>query len=374
VARILLIDTVYPAFIRWLYQRDPSLAALSHAAQFEQAHASCYHNVSVWAEPLRLLGHEVGEVWANHAPLQHSWCREQGRMDLFPGGERAGLDVQLGALHDHPGWFLPICAAQVRAFRPDILWLADLYTFHDGFLSTVEGQYRHAIGQNAATPPTTPLRRLDLLVSASAVSVGQFRAGGMTAELLPHGFNPRILQHLPDPPEDPVRPFGFFGSIHAAHRQRQDLLLAIAGRMPIDIWTDAALPTAFGATGMRRHPALWAAPMYRELARTATVLNAHLDGTGDWATNQRLYEVTGCGAVLLTDRKANLGELFAIDRECVAYVGVEDCVEKARWLADHPAERAAIAARGQRRTLTDHTVFQRGLHIQEILAAHGLAG
>jgi spore maturation protein CgeB len=103
------------------------------------------------------------------------------------------------------------------------------------------------------------------------------------------------------------------------------------------------------------------------------VLNSHLDGTGDWATNQRLFEVTGCGVALLTDRKSNLGELFDIDRECVAYDSAEDCVEKARWLADHPAERAAIAARGQRRTLTDHSVFQRGLCIQEILCAHGMA-
>ena len=113
--------------------------------------------------------------------------------------------------------------------------------------------------------------------------------------------------------------------------------------------------------------------MHMEVARTATVLNSHLDGTGDWATNQRLYEVTGCGAVLLTDRKSNLSELFELDRECVAYDGPEDCAEKARWLADHPAEGAAIAACGQRRALTDHTVFQRGLRIQEILATHGMA-
>lgn len=370
MARILLIDTVYPAFIRWLYQREPELARQSHAAQLEHALETCYHNVSVWAEPLRLLGHEVREVWANHAPLQHSWCRENGRMDLFPEGEAANL---LAGSHAKPDWFMAICAAQVRAFRPDILWLADLYTFHDGFLVTVDGAYRRAIGQNAATPPTTSLRRLDLAVSASAENVRHFRSGGLAAELLPHGFNPRILQHLPEPPDEPVRPFGFFGSLYPAHRQRQAQLLAIAGQMPIEVWTDATLPPEFAATRIKRHLALWGAAMYREVARTATVLNSHLDGTGDWATNQRLFEVTGCGVALLTDRKSNLGELFDIDRECVAYDSAEDCVEKARWLADHPAERAAIAARGQRRTLTDHSVFQRGLCIQEILCAHGMA-
>ncbi len=371
MARILLIDTVYPAFIRWLYQHEPELAAQGHAAQLHRAKETGYHNVSVWADPLRLLGHEVGEVWANHAPLQHAWCREQGRMDLLPGGA-AGLPALLAGPQP-ADWFLQVCAAQVRAFRPDILWLADLYTFHDGFLAAVEGHYRHAIGQNAAVPPTTPLRRLDLAVSASAENLRHFREGGLAAELLPHGFNPRILHHLPEPPALPVRPFGFFGSLYPAHREREALLLDLAGRMPIEVWTDAALPPTFAATQAIRHPALWGGAMYAEVARTATVLNAHLDGTGDWATNQRLYEVTGCGAALLTDRKSNLADLFVLDSECVAYDGPEDCAEKARWLADHPAERAAIAARGQRRTLTDHSVFQRGLRIQEILAMHGMA-
>ncbi|MES2711366.1 MAG: glycosyltransferase [Pseudomonadota bacterium] len=369
MARILLIDTVYPAFIRWLYQAEPELAAESHAVQLRRATDTGYHNVSVWADPLRLLGHEVCEVWANHAPLQRAWCREQGRLDLIPGATAS--DMVLGAMPTD--WFLPICAAQVRAFRPDILWLADLYTFHDGFLSAVEGHYRHAIGQNAAVPPTTPLRRLDVAVSASDCILRHFRDQGLAAELLPHGFNPRILHHLPDPPEPPARPLGFFGSLHPAHRGRESLLLDVARRMPIEIWTEAALPPAFAGSQAKRHPALWGGAMHAEAARTATVLNSHLDGTGDWATNQRLYEVTGCGAALLTDRKSNLAELFVPGRECVAYDSAEDCAEKARWLAEHPAERAEIAERGQRRTLTDHTVFQRGLRIQEILATHGMA-
>ena len=380
MARILLIDTVYPAFIRWLYEREPELAARGPAAQLRRAIEMGYHNVSVWAEPLRLLGHEVGEIWANHAPLQHSWCREQGRLDLFPGGAAVELPGLLAGFHHRlPGlrqaadWFLPICAAQVRAFRPDILWLADLYSFHDGFLAAVDGCYRHVIGQNAAVPPTTPLRRLDLAVSASAANLRHFREGGLPVELLPHGFNPLILHHLPDPPIPPVRPLGFFGSLYPAHREREALLHGLAARMPIEVWTDAALPPAFATTKATRRDALWGGEMHAEVARTATVLNSHLDGTGDWATNQRLYEVTGCGATLLTDRKSNLAELFVLDSECVAYDGPEDCAEKARWLAAHPSECAAIAARGQRRTLTDHTVFQRGLRIEEIFAAHGMA-
>ena len=371
--RILLIDTVYPEFVRWLYDQEPDLIERSHAAQLERALETCYHNVSVWADPLRLLGYEVHEVWANHAPLQYSWCREQGRLDLFPGSESTNLAAAFAAIQAEKRWYQEICAAQVRALRPDILWLSNLYSFDDRFLAEVEGHYRFAIGQNAAMPPQGPLSRFDLAVSASAANVAFFRERGLSAELLPHGFNPRILRHLPDAREAERRPLGFFGSFYEAHGQRREQMLTIAAQLPIEIWTDSRLPAEFAATGMVRHKALWGAEMYREVARTGVVLNSHLDGTGDWATNQRLYEVTGCGSVLLTDMKANLGDLFAIGSECVAYAGAEDCVEKARWLASHPAERAAIAEQGQRRTLTEHTVFHRGLRIQDILARHGFA-
>lgn len=368
--RILLVDTVYPEFIRWLYEARAELVGLSHAEQLEAALESCYHNVSVWAEPLRLLGFEVHEVWANHAPLQYAWCREHSRLDLFPGSPHTAIAPMLAAVEGDRRWYLDICAAQVKALRPDILWLANLYSFDDAFLASVEDHHRFAIGQNAAMPPEKELRRLDLAVSASASNVAFFRSRGLRAELLPHGFNPRILRHLPEEREAERRPLGFFGSFYPAHSERRAQMAAIAAALPIEIWTDARLPPEV-ATRARCHPALWGAAMYREVARTGTVLNSHLDGTGDWATNQRLYEVTGCGSVLLTDMKANLGQLFEIGSECVAYAGAEDCIEKARWLAEHPTERAAIAARGQRRTLTEHTVHHRGLRIQDILAQSG---
>ena len=39
----------------------------------------------------------------------------------------------------------------------------------------------------------------------------------------------------------------------------------------------------------------------------------------DNATNMRLFEATGCGAMLITDAKQNLGDLFSVGVEIVAY-------------------------------------------------------
>ena len=43
---------------------------------------------------------------------------------------------------------------------------------------------------------------------------------------------------------------------------------------------------------------------------TRIVVNRHIDVAEGYANNMRLYEATGMGALLITDRGRNLGELF----------------------------------------------------------------
>jgi len=77
--------------------------------------------------------------------------------------------------------------------------------------------------------------------------------------------------------------------------------------------------------------------------------------------------VTGVAGCLLTDWKPNLGEMFAIDKEVVAYRSIAECIEKGRWLLEHPAERRAIAAAGQARTLREHTFGHRAARFDAIV-------
>ena len=81
----------------------------------------------------------------------------------------------------------------------------------------------------------------------------------------------------------------------------------------------------------------------------------------------RLYEATGVGTCLLTDWKPNLHELFEPDKEVVAYQSPEECVEKIKWLLEHPEERERIAQAGQARTLQKHTFAQRAIQLNEII-------
>jgi spore maturation protein CgeB len=84
----------------------------------------------------------------------------------------------------------------------------------------------------------------------------------------------------------------------------------------------------------------------------------------------RLYEATGVGAMLLTDRKDNLHELFEIDKEVVSYSSKEEAAELVRYYLDHPEESQKIAQAGQARTLRDHTYEKRMSELVSILQGH----
>ena len=94
--------------------------------------------------------------------------------------------------------------------------------------------------------------------------------------------------------------------------------------------------------------------MYKILNQAKICVNRHIDIADGYANNMRLYEATGMGALLVTDNKMNITELFAPGKEIIVYDNSADLVSKIEYYLRHPREREKIAAAGQRRTLKDH--------------------
>jgi len=69
----------------------------------------------------------------------------------------------------------------------------------------------------------------------------------------------------------------------------------------------------------------------------------------------------------LTERRANIQDLFADETEVVTYDSPGECIEKAQWLLSHPAQCNDIAQRGQQRTLRDHTFDRRAGEFMELI-------
>ncbi len=347
--RILFLNTYYQAFMNGLYARQPELDTLPYYQQKRVLIDSCFGDSDFYSTGMASAGWEADELIINASRLQETWAREQD----FPVDDCNAILLE-----------------QIRRYRPDVLYLQDLSPATEAFITAVRPFVHLIVGQIASPiPEQTHLQGFDLIISSFPHFVKQFRKMGITAYYQPLAFEPRILNRLPQVVRE--IPVSFVGGISPYHGTGLTVLETIAKSIPLDVWGYGAqaLPPE-SPLRQRHHGEAWGLQMFSLLAGSRITLNRHIDVAENHANNMRLFEATGCGALLLTDYRDNLGELFEIGREVVAYRSPEEAVLLARYYQQHPEEAAAIARAGQQRTLRDHS-YQRLMHqTAQILERH----
>jgi hypothetical protein len=195
--------------------------------------------------------------------------------------------------------------------------------------------------------------------------VQHFKDAGLPAHQHHLGFEPDILSALGPPPEQQDVLLSFVGALSAAHAGRISFLEAIARKFPLKIWVPS-LAGLHASSPLRAcwQGEAWGREMYAILRRSRIVLNSHIGDARGAATNMRLFEATGVGAFLLTDGAKDIETLFRPSVEIEPYVSLADCLEKIEYFLSRNAQRKAIAAAGQKRTLSTHNYFSR---TQELL-------
>lgn len=401
--RLLTITGKHPQQIARIYQRHPELRNQSYASQHEALVADSFAGAEIWSAGLVELGYETERVYANAEAAQTQWAVENG----------LGYDN---------GWMRQISAAQVKAYRPDILFVT-LNAVDACFLRQLKEEnnsLRLVIGWCGIpfAEHVETLHECDTVLSNVPELVADLRAHGLRAHHLNHAFDPRVLDYL-DLAREPRLDFSFIGSINVRpgfHVERHALLRQLVRRTDVQIWSGVTRPTrrqfwrlrakqvAFdiariaerlGASSVleslpklhqatnwterpdngdpidsqvanRAQPPVFGLDMFEKLRDSRVVLNTHIDASKS-ASNMRLYETTGVATCLLTDWKDNLPELFEPDTEVVTYRSVEECVERIDYLLTHESQRRAIAAAGQKRTLARHTIYRRAEQLDAIL-------
>jgi len=69
----------------------------------------------------------------------------------------------------------------------------------------------------------------------------------------------------------------------------------------------------------------------------------------------RVFEITGAGGLLMTENAEHLEDYFIADREMIVFDGIEDLVEKIKYLIANPEKRNAVARAGFYKTQKEHT-------------------
>jgi spore maturation protein CgeB len=354
--RILIVDTAYPRFLESFYDSRPGFAERSYCEQWRALMDSFFGTADSYSHFLAPLGHKAMELVVNCLPLQRAWAREHRLR-----APRLHVPLVGDAL-------ARIVLAQIDEFGPDVVYLQDLSVLTPLTLRRIRRRGALLVGQSATELPSDlSVRCFDLIVSSFPHYVERLARRGIDSEYLRLGFDPRVLERLGR--VERRLHIAFVGSLGGTQWTRSMPLLERAARhLPIDFY-------GFGAerwppdspVRSRYQGEAWGLEMYRVLAAARIALNRHGDVAEGHANNMRLYEATGVGALLLTDAKNDLYELFEPGREVLAYTNEHELVELAWYYLEHDSERDSIARAGQERTLREHTWERRMAELADIL-------
>jgi len=343
--KIAILDSYYPEVIKAI-PFDPSC---SYESQLAAVLGRQFGTAAFYSNNLRALGHECIDIITNHPGLMSMRSLE----------------------------------SQLSEFQPDVVFLQDL---------SIEFNYKPALVAAQFSCPWAGdrnVQKAQIAFTSFPHYVPRIEALGVKAVYLPLAFEPSILDYeqIDVRDVDDVGPRFINGSVIERKRdidisfvggvgrslhwqQGTDVLEAVAAAFPERFqWWGYGLDRLSADSPLRRcyKGEAWGRAMFDIYRRSKIVVNRHGEVAEGFANNMRMYEATGCGALLLTD---NQTDLFEEGNEILTYRSTDDAVQKLRQFADRPPEYSLgrdIAHFGQQRTLRDHTYAQRMKTISEVL-------
>ena len=393
--RILKISHYYPAYLNYIKQKVMPFTK-SYEASLAQVMMDSFALADFYGHAFRKLGHESFEIVHNFDELQDLYAKEKGL-------NKTGFDL---------------LAEQVKEVKPDILYLDTLY-IPPPWLERIrlEVPQIKKVGIFNCSPGSANGDELfkicDFVITCNEHINRQYKQRGLHSFQIFHAFDRRILEQLKveqiknqvlfsgslfagsDFHDERVKvleglihqqlPFVAYASVDNSPKwkvnlKRQIFLTAkalahIPGN-PLSHWRKVRnlqkaknIPTYLNLSKELRaklQDPLFGIKMYQTMAESLITFNIHGGISGNFAANMRMFEATGVGSCLLTDKKADLHKLFDLDYEIVTYSSPQECVEKAAWLLNNPTKARKIALAGQKRTLKDHTYEQRAEQLLEI--------
>jgi len=342
------VTTLSPLYFDNFYDRHPDLENKRYAEQFN----ALMQDNHIWADHisrhLSALGVDAHEILFNAEKLQQSWAQENGVQ-----AEGAQLLVE-----------------QLKRLKPDVVFLNISYPLFAEMVSLVRDNVPNVkvvygnIGVGFEREHFSHFKALDFVITNESGLHSRLLEAGATPYHMYHAFEHSLLPRIKRLGALEHSKILFAGGMvlsNGYHLKRSRLLASLVDNN-INLTIRSNPVEAKGAIPKqladRIHPPVFGINMYRALFGADIAINVHIDALPN-ASNIRLFEATGAGTCLVTDRIPKLDDLFEAEREVVTYSSPEECAEKVRWLLDHPEERKAIAAAGQKRTLKDHRLKDR---------------
>ncbi len=400
--RFIRITDYYQEFLNSFFEKNPLCNDLSYDELYEKIIDQSIEIVSSYGKHLRSIGVEAIDIISNATSLQKKWADEH--------------DVK-GDLSNEA-----IVLKQLKKYQPDIIWIDTTQFLTPEWIELVKREVvgvKKIVGHICAPYNhilLAALCKLDLVFTCTPCMFDELKKIGIkSVELIYHSFDPIVIEKLKK--EENQYPFSnllFTGSLltgYGLHKTRIDYLEEfikndinvtlygnvesknriflkktlsktvrtlnnfklnfLVNTLPIlnkyKLHAESEINYYSNELLSRVQFPVFGLEMYKTLEKSNICFNIHGDIARGCAGNLRLFEATGVGVCLLTDWKQNLSQLFDLDNEVITYRSMNECVEKIKWLDEHPLERKKIGEAGQRRTLNDHTVGERVVKVDYIL-------
>lgn len=354
--RILILDTYYPKFLYDFYNRKGHLRSCNYETQHQSLMDEFFGTADSYSYYLKKLGVEAKDIIINNPFSQSAWMKERGRRDPTMVAAQTLLNIpRLYGKFAKQLSFETIVVEQVREFQPDVVYLQDLWFLSVGCLTTLRSLTKAIVGQVASPlPPSKTLRSYDLILSSLPNLVDKISELGVSAQFFPIGFDPRVLNHIGGAEKDIN--LSFVGGLSRHHKKAVPFLEYLAETTEIQFFGYGCETLSSNSPIRCRHNGeVWGLEMYDVLARSNVTINRHIDISEGHANNMRLFEATGVGTALLTDNKKNIDTYFEPGSEILTYNSYTEACEIARDLQYKKDFVSSIAARGQVKTLSQHS-------------------
>lgn len=367
----LFIDSYYPKFLQGIYKKKSDLSKQSYTKQLSFLLSQHFGTSDFYSRNLKKAGHKANDIIANSKSLQFQWAKEND-LEMKEPHFLSRLQT-LPLLHrflGRPQWVQKIVLEQIKQVKPDVVYVQDLSILNPDTLTKVKEHSSLLVGQIACPLPAKEnLKSFDLILTSFPHYVKRFRKMGIKSEYFKIAFESSVLKRVGN--RKRIYDTTFVGGISPSHKKGLSILNHLANKIKIDVWGYGKrfLPSSSNLF-KSHHGEAWGLEMYKVLVQSKITINRHIDVSENYANNMRLYESTGMGAMLITDKKKNLKDLFKVGKEVVEYTDSKDLIKKIEYYLDHEDERAKIALAGQKRTLREHSYKNRMDELVKIIKNH----
>src|SRR5262245_36517169 len=341
--RIVFVDTYYPEFLKTIELKPGS----TYEESLDDVLALQFGTADFYSREFRRIGWQAFDIIANFPALQKKW-----------------------AAADNPNATLQaIALEQIRLLKPDVIFIQDLSFFTSYQLESLKNKHLLIAQCSCALPDLDKVRAFQAIFTSFPHYLPVLQSLGVNAIYMPLAFHESALNGHPMTRDIDCL---FVGGVGRHWNYGAFVLEAVAAHIP------TAQFYGYGFEGLpadnpirqKYRGEAWGRDMYRLLQRAKIVINRHGEVAEEYANNMRLYEATGCGAALVTDRKVNMRDMFGHSDvvQVVQYDSPEKAVDMIMLLLRNwETWGKYVAAAGQKRTLSTHTYAHRIPQIAEIL-------